>query len=1610
MTTLEDLYVYYCRRCDCKPNSRFCKEMRDAFDAANGVRDLHVIDLSTNYLGPRGVEPVLEMARNVYSLRRLDLRNNMLEHDDVEKVMRAVCRHPNLQEINLSFNNIHDSSTANLVHLLRTNRNILSLLVDGCDFTIESRQKLEEQLNANRTLWKERCDAAAANADAAGPSDVDAKGPRYTPFRSEVAGVITKETSGGHFHYASWRKNPQFTLHLSKEAFTTITLKIADPQPTRPMGFAVLRGNALLKVVDVSAADILAESPFDDTTCRVQLRLDAAEKVKNSAPYVIVPFTFHPGRSAEFTLAAEIPPEVDGVVTLAPLESRYDWIVTEIAGEWTPDTCGGSLGVPTWRDNDTYRIKYEGSVAKGMATLFFVMSKANDGDDNDEREIGLYLLRPDFRGRVPARITPDSVAHVIEHRRETSLTLKIEVPCGALDFILVPTTMKPGQLGAFTVSVYSTCPLTVQRHIHPHGWAFQQLDGEWDAQRNGGSRSENATTWIHNPCYEVTNNTDGEIDLVVSLERAPPPPTIEGSLGVVSVAPPDSAEGAAAGPIRPRPPVEIGIMVTRVDAELGIVGASAWSQRREAVLALNSLPPGTYYLLPITRRAGQHDPFRLRLFSSAAVHVSYDIPLAKRLREKQLQKYSEENEARRRKLGASGEPPAEGSNAAEVAAAAQRRVAEAVAEARATQRFEQGVQDAQTLQDAAVQQYLRDGTLFIDRDFPRGASSLWKQPDLVPEGAPAIFAWRRPSEIFPGQTLTFAPNFATRGANLQSDFGNTWFHSALALVSTRPDLLAKVIGSYQPQYGIAQFHFFKAGLWRTVTVDDHLPVDAVGALCFAESSDPSDLFVPLAEKAWAKLHRCYEATRAPHDAVREALIDLTGGLCTVNKLYGADGREWAQRSLWKQLMRCRESTELLAFALPQDAPGAAEKKHSGLHIGRLYPILDARDVEAKKLIKVRNFWTAAAPAGPTTSAAPDALQWKGKWAAGSANWTPTIRKAIDYVEEPDSFWLTLDEALYYFGLLYRIELLPQSAWIEGGFSAEHRGGSLLDDTWVNNPQYALTVHATEPVTVHLGIHQPDARMTLLRSAEAAVAYEAQLGLTLIRTDDATRRLMTISQGELPTTLRPSAQRDSVATFTIEPNHSYVIMPFSMTQGRAAQFHVSAHSVAPVSISAIASDMKVSLDGAWEGPSAGGPRGCGSWRNNPQFLLYPSEDAQITVVLRQRNDLASTTAHIGFTVLKARSIRRALHCDEDDVVLDVKPLNDHAVVGTTRFQGMAARKGMPYLIVPSTSEIGVETGFTLEIVANKRVQLKAIDAATDWHTVVRRQTFSYKEGTAGGSLRFSSWRNNPQFTLRFPTERSGSLLIVASNNNANDQNPIGLVLMRADDWDHGRRRKLQLEGTSDILGRTEACVGYCELAHNFQVKREPLILMPFTDLPMTEMDFTLSFYCSSDIVVEPVLDWKQDTAEGRWELGLTAGGARATNRGWINNPFFSLSVTKPTRLLILGLQYPTGPQRPIVRRVGKDRVFLPPPIANEGSKVCFGLDVVDSDQHNTPIASTKHTYEGEVAMMLTLQPCEKTPYFIVPHTFEPEQEADFKVVVYADEPFTLQQHRKARRFF
>lgn len=116
--SLREIYEKKCAELHCHKNSELCRALPDVPDE---FQSLTFIDLSKNFLGPKGILPLLEIIRRCRNIRRLDLRGQQLDNDAIDALCLVLKKHPSVVQINLSDNPLTMSAGTSLLHLAKKN-------------------------------------------------------------------------------------------------------------------------------------------------------------------------------------------------------------------------------------------------------------------------------------------------------------------------------------------------------------------------------------------------------------------------------------------------------------------------------------------------------------------------------------------------------------------------------------------------------------------------------------------------------------------------------------------------------------------------------------------------------------------------------------------------------------------------------------------------------------------------------------------------------------------------------------------------------------------------------------------------------------------------------------------------------------------------------------------------------------------------------------------------------------------------------------------------------------------------------------------------------------------------------------------------------------------------------------------------------------------------------------------------------------------------------------------------------------------------------------------------------------------------------------------------
>ncbi|XP_069129465.1 calpain-15-like [Argopecten irradians] len=361
---------------------------------------------------------------------------------------------------------------------------------------------------------------------------------------------------------------------------------------------------------------------------------------------------------------------------------------------------------------------------------------------------------------------------------------------------------------------------------------------------------------------------------------------------------------------------------------------------------------------------------------------------------------------------------------------------------------------------------------FVDDSFPPADVSLYFDPATPFTTSPVN--WCRPYDITADQAGEDAIRWAVYRTPMPDDIsqgllGNCWFLSALAVLAERPELVENIIltKEYCPQ-GAYQVRLCKDGNWQIVLIDDLLPCDQRNRLVFSQAKR-RQLWVPLIEKAMAKLHGSYEALIAGKTI--EGLATLTGAPCENIDLQ--DNLQMSEEDIdpnfiWARLLSSRDAGFLMGGSCGGGNMRVDEEGYEavGLRPRHSYSILDVRDVEGNRLLRLKNPW--------------GRFSWKGDWCDTSPCWnTISPHAKEDLMLHGDTagiFWMSLSDLMIYFDSIDICKV--RSNWRETRIN-----GTLPSNARESFKMVKLTVFYTSEVEI--GLFQEGMRNTKTESRNPA---------------------------------------------------------------------------------------------------------------------------------------------------------------------------------------------------------------------------------------------------------------------------------------------------------------------------------------------------------------------------------------------------------------------------------------------------------------------------------------------------------------------------------------------
>jgi len=622
---------------------------------------------------------------------------------------------------------------------------------------------------------------------------------------------------------------------------------------------------------------------------------------------------------------------------------------------------------------------------------------------------------------------------------------------------------------------------------------------------------------------------------------------------------------------------------------------------------------------------------------------------------------------------------------------------------------------------------------------PKISSEKYEDPDFppsekfLPEAAHSkVLAWKRLHELSSDPQIFISG--VEEGDVVQGALGDCWFVSALSVIATSgTDFIADCFLEKNIEAGFYRIKFFKDGVWKIVEIDDRLPCGMSGKPLFGKCKSPDEFWVPLIEKAYAKLHGGYQELEG--GSISDGLRDLTGEAVQTFHLEDANS-PFANDDhlLWKTLVRNIKESFLMGCAFSSPVAKAEEATPQGLLLNHAYGIIDCQEVKGHKLVRVRNPW--------------GEHEWMGRWSDGSAEWTPEIKAHFNYEFGDDgTFFMAFEDFIQQFNRIQVLLLMTDDVgevWnktvLNSEWKGQSAGGCLNHPTWSKNPQFSLEVE--QDSTVFISLSQPDLRV----KGRKDETYPA-LGLFVFMVPDTRYKALACASSQIVVQSTFVTSRDVSAEFQAEAGKKYVVIPCYFQPGAENPFSIAFYTQKVATIQPIEQEMKEnSISGKWDEDHSGGCTNHPTWRDNPQYLLTVSHDVKAILTLEQKIEGDADPLTIGLYVFNSSKGYPVLNPKE----LAAKPRFSNVPKASVE---MDLQAGKNYILMPSTFEPNKFSEFKVSVflVDDSGAIQANLTQTKSWTGRDHKESKWTKE--SGGCMNNKTWKENPKFLIHYKGTQS-----------------------------------------------------------------------------------------------------------------------------------------------------------------------------------------------------------------------------------------------------------------
>lgn len=542
----------------------------------------------------------------------------------------------------------------------------------------------------------------------------------------------------------------------------------------------------------------------------------------------------------------------------------------------------------------------------------------------------------------------------------------------------------------------------------------------------------------------------------------------------------------------------------------------------------------------------------------------------------------------------------------------------------------------------------------------------------VPEYAQdtPVVEWKRPSEIWHGEEPAVLMKDAEKPGDVkQGVLDDCWLLGAFLNVSVNPQILQNLIVKDGLQFGFAVFKFFKNGEWQYVKIDTRIPYNAASKQpLYGYCADGQEFWVPLMEKAYAKLHKSYEILNG--GKMSEALVDLTGMVTDKYDLRSPEMRAAIESGqFWKDLKKYISQGFLVGCAnIIKDQDGKPEQGFGpkGILFNHTYSIQRLADCPdfnqangGLQLVRIRNPWGSGQG------------EWGGPFCDEDEAWDDNkgLQQKLDYEFSPDgNWWMKFDDWRINYTKVYVTKIFPAS-WNLYGSAGEWSGNTAggeypfpkedkgegheetkdkevqldTNDRWFNNPQYRVSV--TKKTQLIISLMQEDFKVC----GKPLIP----VNFLVVRVKSKWNRLWEVDREDVVLNACPGGSstelRELTRTLWLTPTHDkkpchYIIVPNTEVDGRFKEeerpFYLRLFASEPLEFYQLPPTLEIPFTNKWGPSTAGGKRVLDNgkenqlWCRNPQYFLNIRKSTHLKIILRKKGGRRIRGVPLGITVTKA----------------------------------------------------------------------------------------------------------------------------------------------------------------------------------------------------------------------------------------------------------------------------------------------------------------------------------------------------------------------------------------